>query len=421
MNKDAPAPASAGKTYRIDALGHQGDGIAHENGSPVFIPFALPGETVALGPGPVPSVLDASPSRIAAPCPHFGTCGGCVAQHMDEATYTAWKHGIVADALRQQGFADAPIARLIPCAQRGRRRAVFTALRQGASFVLGYHARRSHDLIDVTTCVVLDPQIVQALPALKAMAEALAMTEVRMTVLATLTGLDIALVSDSRPLPPKAATALPALAATARAARISYNGEPALVRAMPRIEMGRVAVVPPPGAFVQAVAEAEDAMRREVIGALGKAKSVADLFCGLGAFTYAAAEQARVLAADSDKGAVAALALALRHAQGLKPVDALNRDLFRDPLSPMELKTFDVAILDPPRAGAQAQAEALARSTVPTVCYVSCNPATFARDVRILADGGYILERVTPIDQFLYSAHVEVVGTLRRESKKKRR
>lgn len=409
------------QAYRIDALGHQGDGIAHADGKAIFVPFALPGETVAIGAGGALDVLEPSATRVAAACPHFGVCGGCVAQHMDEATYNAWKQGIVADAFAQHGFAQPPVQPLVRCGSGSRRRAVFTARRTGGGVVVGYHGRRSHDLIPIQACVVLEPGIVQALPHLRAMVEALEVADARITVLATRTGLDVALAADLKRLPAKAATALPALASLARAARVSFNAEPAVVRSAPALQMGPVTVKPPPGAFVQAVSEAEDAMRRAVSGALGKARRVADLFCGLGTFAYAAAEQARVLAVDSDKAAIAALEDAVRHAQGLKPVETLPRDLLREPLSPLELRDFDAVILDPPRAGAQAQAEALSKSSVPTICYISCNPATLARDARLLASDGYSLESVVPIDQFLYAAHVEAVAVLRRAGGKKGR
>ncbi len=411
----------ATRRYVIDALGGQGDGIAHDGARAVFIPFALPGETVDWN-GAAPHVIGAPSTDRATPaCPHFGTCGGCLAQHMSDDLYARWKSQIVADAFMQRGLAEVSLQPLIRCAPGSRRRAVLSARREGKRVQLGYHGRRSHDLIDIEACPVLAPAITAALPTLRDMVATLDVAEVRLTVLATDAGLDVLLAAETKRLSAQVASAIGRIAVNGRCARVSLNGEPIVSRAAPALDMGGVAVTPPPGGFVQAVDSAEEAMRRVVVSALPKAKRVADLFCGLGAFSFALAARARVLAADSDKEALAALGAALRHTQGLKPVEVLTRDLYREPLSPLELKEIDAVVLDPPRAGAQAQAEALSKSVVPLVCYVSCNPTTLARDARLLVDGGYTLEAVTPIDQFLYSAHVEAVAILRRSGKKARK
>jgi 23S rRNA (uracil1939-C5)-methyltransferase len=295
-----------------------------------------------------------------------------------------------------------------------RRRAVLTAALERGHVTLGYHRRRSHDLFAVEECVVLAPVIVAALPGMRAVAVALGRRESRLTVLATPAGLDVAADGGPARLDAKTAAALAALAARHRIARISLNGEPIVEQARPALALSGAAVVPPPAAFVQAVAEAETAMVQQVLAAVGKAKRTADMFAGVGTFTFALAPHARVLSLDGDAKALAALADGARHASGLKPIETKVRDLFREPLSPKELEAFDAVVLDPPRAGARAQAESLARSKVKRVVYVSCNPGTLARDARILVDGGYRLERVTPIDQFLFSAHVEAVAIFAR-------
>lgn len=405
----------------IDALGLQGDGIARVDGAARFIPLALPGEQVRLdGEGNLARVITASPERQSPPCPHFTVCGGCMSQHMAPGLYARWKADIVREAFVACGFAEPPMAPLVTCAQGSRRRAVLSARRARGHVALGYHARRSHDLVDVTTCIVLDATIAHALPALRRLVAALDVDEARLTVLASRAGLEIAVAADAKRLTPATAASIGKLAAEARWARVSVEGQPIVTRAAPVLDMGGVTVTPPPGSFTQAVAEAEEAMRARVISAVGNAKRVADLFCGLGAFAFALSRTARVTAIDTDKPALAALTAAWRHAQGLKPIDVLPRDLFRDPLSPLELKDFDAVVLDPPRAGAEAQAKALAKSDIPVIAYVSCNPTTLARDARLLADGGYVLEAVTPIDQFLYAAHVEAVAVLRRPGKRKR-
>jgi len=398
----------------IAALGAQGDGVAEIAGGPRYVPFALPGERVRAGDdGRTELVSAPSPERRAPPCRHFGVCGGCVAQHMGDDLYAGWKRGVVVEAFQQHGLAPeiAPLLRVPP---GSRRRAVLTATQERGQITLGYHRRRSHDLFSLEECPVLVPAIIAALPGLRAIAAALGRREARLTVLATPIGLDVAADGGAGRLEARTAALLATLAARHRIARISLDGETIVELAKPGLSMGGVSVVPPPGAFVQAVAQAEAAMVDHVRAGVGKARRAADLFAGVGTFTFALAPQTRVLAVDGDAKALAALADGARRASGLKPIETKMRDLFREPLSAKELEAFDAVVLDPPRAGARAQAEALARSQVPRVVYVSCNPGTLARDARILVDGGYRLENVAPIDQFLFSAHVESVAVLER-------
>jgi 23S rRNA (uracil1939-C5)-methyltransferase len=422
MSREA-SPLPPGIRLRIDALGVQGDGIARDAaGRAVFIPLALPGEEVeAAADGTAERVGAPSPDRVPPPCPHFSVCGGCLVQHMSTALYATWKRDIVVEAFAARGLATESIAPLESVAPGSRRRAVLTAKRSQGAIRLGYHARRSHDLVDITECLVLAPEIVRTLPALRSLVETLGISEARLTVLATATGLDIAVAADVKRISADISNRIAALANTHRFARVSLDGNPVVMRAEPTLAIAGITVAPPPGAFVQAVAAAEETMRSLVLHAVGKPKRVVDLFCGLGAFTLALARTARVLAIDSDKAAMDALGKAVRHAQGLKPVEPLVRDLFRDPLGPKELEGLDAVVLDPPRAGGEAQALALAKSTVPTIAYVSCNPSTLARDAAHLVAGGYTLEAVTPIDQFLFSDHVEAVAVFRRPSNRSRR
>lgn len=200
------------------------------------------------------------------------------------------------------------------------------------------------------------------------------------------------------------------LAERHRLARLTRHGEIVAQRATPVLGIGRAQVALPPGAFLQATTAGEAALAGLVTTHCQSARTVADLFCGVGPFALRLAEFARITAADNDADAVTALQRAAAQTQGLKPIEATERDLFRRPLSRAELRRFNAVVFDPPRQGAEAQARELAASTVPVVVAVSCNPATFARDARILVDGGYRLVRVTPVDQFLYSAHVELVA-----------
>jgi len=414
-------PTVEREALEIGGLGAQGDGIADTAAGPRYVPFALPGERVEVETDGASRLVSApSPDRATASCRHFGVCGGCAAQHMSGQLYAVWKRDIVVTALRRRGLEPdvAPLHRVAPGT---RRRAVLTARRLGGRIALGYHRRRSLDLVDIEECPVLLPEIVAKLPALRAVAAALCAPELRLTVLATPAGLDIAVETGRRRpgQPPRrsAVAELGQIATQHGLARLSLDGETVIERARPVLRMGEADVAVPPAAFVQAVQPSEEAMRELVMAALGKPKRVADLFCGVGTFTFALARRARVLAVDSDQAVLAALTAAARHAQGLKPIEAKARDLFREPLSARELEAFDAVVLDPPRAGASRQAQELARSNVGTVIAVSCDPGTLARDVQFLAEGGYAVESVTPIDQFVYSTHVEVVAVLRRSTR----
>ncbi len=411
-------PHAEREELEIGALGAQGDGMAETEAGTRYVALALPGERVEVqADGPPRLVSAPSPDRVAAPCRHFGVCGGCAAQHMSERLYAEWKRDAVVVALRRCGLAPdvAPLRRVPPGT---RRRAVLTARRVGGRILLGYHRRRSEELVDIEDCPVLLPDIVVKLPAVRAVAAALPTPEARLTVLAAPAGLDIAAEIGGRRAgqrPGRGAVAeLGQIAMQHGLARIAVDGETVIERARPVLRMGEVDVAVPPAAFVQAARLSEEVMRELVVAALGEPKRVADLFCGVGTFTFALARRARVLALDSDVEAVAAVAAAARHAQGLKPIEARVRDLFREPLSAKELEAFDTVVLDPPRAGASRQAQELARSKVDTVIAVSCDPGTLARDAEILTKGGYAIASVTPIDQFVYSAHVEIVAVLRR-------
>jgi 23S rRNA (uracil1939-C5)-methyltransferase len=402
------------QALEIASLGAQGDGVARISARDIHIPYALPGELWRLD-GDASEMLRAHPERATPVCPHFGTCGGCVAQHMPDALYAEWKRGIVVQAFRHRGI-EAPVGDLVRVAPGSRRRVTVYARRSSKSLRLGFHRAASHDVIDVLRCPIAMPQLVGVLPALREMLEPMltGRAEAAITMLATPAGIDASLrfghLASVRRHTPRLAT----LAARHGLARLTIDGDVAMLARPPALVLGGVEVVPPPGAFVQAVETSEAEMVRLALAATSKAKRIADLFCGLGTFTFALARRARVLAVDNDGDAMAALMSAARRAVGLKPIDTKLRDLYRMPLAAGELEGFEAVVFDPARSGAQAQAGQLARSKVATVVAVSCNPGTLSRDVRILVDGGYTLEAVTPIDQFLYAAHVEVVAVLRR-------
>lgn len=407
------------ETLTIARLGQRGDGVAETADGQVFVPFALPGESVrAVRDGDraqVIEILTPSASRIAAICPLFTRCGGCAAQHMSEELYSEWKRGQVVTALARAGIAT-EVAPLVDAHGAGRRRVTFHARRGEAGMRLGFMAARSHELIEVEACPVLVPGLARAPAVAQHLANRLRASNKPLDIQLTASeaGLDVD-IRGHGPAGDALRRTLTEAAERLDLARLSMHGEIVVERRAPFQLMGKAAVTPAPGGFLQATAKGEEVLSRLVREALPKAKRVADLFAGCGPFSVRLAETAHVAAFESDKAAVQALARAAGRTQGLKPIAAEARDLFRRPLLEHELNGFDAVVLDPPRAGAEAQVRRLAASKVPLVAYVSCDAGSFARDAALLRAGGYALERVTPVDQFRYSAHIELVGIFRRD------
>jgi 23S rRNA (uracil1939-C5)-methyltransferase len=402
----------------IDHLGHRADGVASVAGEAVYVPYALPGETIEVAPVPghpdrrrLLRVEYASEARIEPFCSHFGVCGGCAIQHWEGEHYRAWKRELVLEALNQAKLA-CEVAPLIDAHGLGRRRITLHG-RMGTHEVLrvGFAAASSHDIIPIDRCPILDPSLDGALEAAWAVAEALAPhgKPLDIQVTGTLNGLDID-VRGSGALPAATTARLSRIAEQHRLARLTRHGELVLMLAQPAVSMGPATVVLPAGSFLQATTAGEETLAALVMSNCGRARQIVDLYCGVGPFALRLAAKARVSAFDADADAVTALQRAAASTPGLKPVKAETRDLFRRPLVAQELRDFDAVVFDPPRQGAQAQAIKLAASKVPIVIAVSCNPATFARDARILVDGGYRLEAVTPVDQFRHTPHVELVA-----------
>jgi len=406
----------------IDHVGHRGDGVSLAAGGAVYVPYALGGETVEVAEvGGHPdrrrllAIEIASPQRIAPFCPHFGVCGGCAIQHWKADAYRAWKRDIVVETLKQAGL-ECEVAPLIDAHGLGRRRITLHG-RMGTHEVLrvGFAAANSHEIVPVDRCPILDPALSGALEAAWALTEAMIGNgkPLDIQITATMGGLDID-VRGSGPLPPATIASLSGLAERHRLARLTRHGELVLMRNPPTIVMGPAQVTLPPGSFLQATTAGEETLAALVVERCGRAKHIADLFCGVGPFALRLAEKTGVAAFDSDASAVAALQKAAARTARLKPVKAETRDLFRRPLVVQELREFDTIVFDPPRQGAQAQALQLAASKVAAVIAVSCNAATFARDARILVDGGYAIEGVTPVDQFKHTPHVELVARFSR-------
>jgi 23S rRNA (uracil1939-C5)-methyltransferase len=399
------------ETVEIARLGAQGDGIAETVDGPIYLPYALPGERWKVAGSAPTARLSDSPQRQPAMCRHFGRCGGCIAQHMSAHLYREWKQGVVAQAFAHRGI-EAPLEPIRIVAPHSRRRAVFGIARKGPHVVLGFREEGTHSLVDLKECPVLDPTIVSVLGRLREMGAIALPDNARGRLLVTRfdNGLDVAFEGAGTRLTPAARAALARLAETDHIIRLFIDGDVVIMRGKPMLAVGGVTVEPPPGVFLQAVPDAEAIMIDLILAVFSKAKHIADLFCGIGTFTFPMARSARVLAVDVDRKATEALSAAAKGAQGIRPVEVKVRDLFREPLSRKELEPFDAVVFNPPRAGAKAQVEILAKSRVPIVVAVSCNPATLARDARTLIEGGYRIDKVSPIDQFLFSPHVETVA-----------
>lgn len=411
--------ASEAVQLHIQRLGAQGDGIATHDGQQVFVPFTLPGEIVRAeldgDRARFVEIVTPAPDRATPRCSQYGECGGCSLQHLSDAAYASFKRDHLAMHLSYAGI-NAEIAPTITAPPHSRRRAIFAAHRAQGRIVVGFHGRRSHRIVPITDCAVIRPALQALLPGLHDIAAIAAPPRDALTlaVTETLTGIDLAITGASPKLPADARAALVQAASKLDLARLSINGEVAMERTAPILRMGVIEVVPPPGGFLQATAESEAAMVQLVREALEGAKNVVDLFSGAGTFTLPLAAYASVHAVEGEVAGLQAMGRAIRKVQGIKPITTEKRDLFRQPLNQIDLSRFDGAVIDPPRAGAEAQTRELARSGIRRVAMISCNAQSFARDLRIMLEAGFRIQHLTPIDQFLWSPHVEIVAALRR-------
>jgi 23S rRNA (uracil1939-C5)-methyltransferase len=408
-------------TLRIDRLGDRGDGVADHDGRSLHVAGALAGELVSVDlageRGVLGAVLEPSPDRAVPVCPLFGSCGGCATQHLAPASYAVWKRGLVEEALRRVQLSP-PIAPVVDAHGAGRRRVTLHVRRKEGGLFAGFMRARSHELIAIPACPVLAPALARA-PEVAMEVGRLVLARgdkpLDVQITASAAGLDVDLRGSGPPSDSLRAR-LVAIADALDLARLSVHGDIVVQRRSPAHIMGPAAVVPPPGGFLQATDAGEAVLGGLVIEATTGAGRVADLFAGCGPFALRLAAQAEVVAVESERKALVALDRAARATPGLKAIRCEVRDLFRRPLLPSELAAFDAVVLDPPRAGADAQVRQLAASAVSRVVYVSCDPGSFARDARSLVDGGYALSAVTPVDQFRYAHHVELVGVFEKAS-----
>ena len=421
QNRPQAAPPEE-RTLDIAAMGARGDAVAAGPSGPIYAPYALPGEQVRARVtgerAELLEVITASPDRRAPACRHFGCCGGCQLQHWDEAATLAWKREQVIQALARSKLGP-EVEAVIPAWGVGRRRAAFHAEREGGKVRIGFIERGGARLAPISMCPAIAPELEFMLAKLAPLAELFlpARGEITLHCLLTDSGVDVAVkgAGGADKLERARLEAIAAAADAAGLARLSLDGAPLVTRAKPVLRMGAALVTPPPGAFLQPTALGEEILARLVGEALAGAKRVIDLFSGVGTFALRLAEHAETLAVETDVEMLAALKAAADGAGGiLKRVSILRRDLLRMPLSSLELKPFDAAVIDPPRSGARLQAEQIGRAPIRRLAYVSCDPGSFARDVKVLVDYGFSLTRVTPVDQFRWSPHVEIVGALER-------
>ncbi|GFE49329.1 RNA methyltransferase [Roseobacter cerasinus] len=397
--------------YTIRYLGVQGDGVGD---GPVFAPLTLPGEVITgtLEGSRLRDVKVHQPSdrRVTAPCRHFKACGGCQLQHADDAFVVEWKVDVVRRALAAQGLETifCPIQTSPPAS---RRRAGFAARRTKKGALAGFHGRASDTVVAIPECILIDsalrrgPEIAETF----AMIGASRKTALSVMVTASDTGLDVA-VSHGKPLDGPLRQQLANACAQLDLARLSWDGELIAMQSPPVHRFDGIAVTPPPGAFLQATTHGEAALRRAVQEIAQGASRITDLFAGCGTFALPLARKSEVHAVEGAPDMIAALDQGWRKADGLKHVTTEARDLFRRPLLPDELRKSDAVVLDPPRAGAEAQVAELTQSDVPRIAYVSCNPVTFARDAKVLVNAGFTLDWIQVVDQFRWSAHVELVA-----------
>lgn len=407
-------------THTIERLGHLGHGIASGPQGPLYVPGVLPGEVVEGDPSGdrLDNVRIVTPSadRVKPPCPHARACGGCQLQHASDSFVAGWKRDVVANALTAQGLAaDGLREGVITSPPRSRRRATVAARKTKGGALVGFHARGSDVIIPVPGCILLHPSLMALFPAVEALAVAGGSRSQTLAVTLThsLTGPDLR-VEGGKPLDAELRMDLARLAERFALARLTWGDETVALRSMPEQAFGAARVQMPPAAFLQATEAGEAALVMAVKQALNQQKRLADLFAGMGTFALPLAETAEVMAFEGDPAMTAALDRAARATPGLKRITAEKRDLFRRPLEPDELRGLTGVVIDPPRAGAEAQVQRLAASAVPVIAMVSCNPATFARDARLLLAGGYALDWVQVVDQFRWSHHVELVARFHR-------
>jgi len=398
--------------FTITRLGHQGDGIAD---GPVFAPRTLPGEVISAvrNDTALTDIRIDTPSenRVKPVCPHYKSCGGCALQHASDKFVASFKVDVVRQALAAQDII-ADFRPIVTSPPSSRRRATIAARRTKKGVLVGFHARASDTITEIPNCHLLSGEILGARAAIAdlTMAGVSRKGALAVTVTQSENGLDL-LVRGGKPLDGPLQISLAGIADRHDLARLAWEDEVIVTRRNPVQRFGSADVIPPPGAFLQATRDGEAQLLSAVHEATSGAGRIIDLFSGCGTFSLPLAQQAEVHAVEGDRAMTQALDKGWRYADGLKRVTVEARDLFRNPIISEDLAGYEAAVIDPPRAGALAQTEHLARARVPRIAFVSCNPVTFARDAKTLISAGYRLDWVQVVDQFRWSAHVELAAS----------
>ena len=408
----------------IDRLGARGDGISDWQGSPIYVDGALPDETIrvrlAQGRGDgkaavLEDILKASPDRREPPCSHARECGGCTLQHAKDVAYRAWKLDLLTVPLARSGLTGLAIEPLLVAPPASRRRTRLGIKRQGKHAIVGFRGRRSRRVVAVEGCLVLTPALMAARAGLVPLIADLDVNEIELTE--TQTGIDLVLHGENLP-DLSGLERITAVAQDLDLARVSWRDNrsttPLAARHTPEVSFGGISVALPAGGFLQPTLWGEKLMADRVAEAVGSSDHIADLYAGIGTFGFRLHHDHAITAVEGQPEMAAAMVDAARRAGLTKGFCAHQRDLARSPLTAVELDRFDAVIFDPPRQGAREQSVQIAASAVPVVVAVSCHPQSFSRDARILIDGGYRLDTIWPIDQFLWSHHLELVAVFRR-------
>ena len=396
---------------RVEALTHHGYGRLTSGD---LVRGVLPGELIDAQDTGRPRIIEPSTDRVAPPCRHAKFCGGCSVMHASDPFVANWKTEIIRNALAARKI-ETEICDIYTSPAQSRRRAKFSGRRTKKGATVGFHAAGSDTISEVRDCQLVVPEMLVVLPAMEELTKlgASRKSEVQITVIQSNAGADV-WVQAEKPLDDALRVELANIGQSHRLARLSWNEETVVTLQSPEVAFGSAYVIPPHGAFLQATADAERVMVSAVQKAVGSVKSIVDLFSGCGTFTFPMAAHADVHAVEGDQSLLESLDKGWRQSSGLKHVTTECRDLFRRPLEPDELRQFDAAIVDPPRAGAEAQIKCLIRTRIPNIAMVSCNPVTFARDAQTLIESGFALDWILPIDQFRWSSHVELVGSFTR-------
>jgi len=353
---------------------------------------------------------------LTAVCRHFGACGGCALQNLAPDAYLETKRRFILEALTRVGISDPPLREIVTVPPRTRRRATLKLRKENGEARVGFHAARTHDLVAIEECHVLTPGLFRHTQGVRRMLSPLLREgeDADLYMLEASNGFDLS-IAWRRRIVPEIPARIAAIAPSLNLIRVTAGTELVYQSASPEIHFGGIPVRPPPNAFLQATGEGESVLQTCVLEAVGRARNVADLFCGCGTFSVPLARNARVHSVDADAAMLAALADAARKASGLKPVSTERRDLSAQPLTATELNRFDAVVLDPPRAGALTQVKQLSSSGASRIAYVSCDAASFSRDARVLIDGGFRLDWLVGIDQFLWSTHIELAAAFSRK------